>query len=173
MTRHTYPGTAMLGDYLRAAAGFVPIAAILATTRVGLTVAAVLAGIAALFLLFGIRTALRHGTQLELTDGAIGASGPFGARIAWPEMDGMKLAYYSTRRDRGGGWLQLELRAARAVLRLDSRINGFAVVLDHAAWAAAARGLPLDAATRANLQALGVGALAAEPAPRQARGGPA
>jgi hypothetical protein len=170
MTRHAYPGTALLCDYLRAAAGFVPTAIILATMRVNVAAATILAGVAALFLLFGIRTALRHGTQIELTDAAVRASGLLAASIAWSEIDGMKLAYYSTRRDRGGGWLQLELRAGRSALRLDSRIDGFAALVERAARAAAARSLPLDAATAANLRALGVSVPPALAVASEARG---
>jgi hypothetical protein len=173
MTRHAYPGTAILGDYLRAAAGLFPTAAILATTRVSLTAATILASVATLFLLFGVRTAVRQGTKVELTDTAVCASGPLGTSIAWSEIDGMKLAYYSTRRDRGGGWLQFELRAGRSALRLDSRIDGFAALVERAAQAAEARGLPLDAATAANLRALGINVPAAQPVVSEARGVPA
>jgi hypothetical protein len=146
----------MYGDYLRAAAGLAPAAAILATTRVDLAGGAILGGVAALFLGFGIRTALRHGTCVELSETAVRASGPLAGSIAWCELDRMKLAYYSTRRDKGSGWLQLELRAGRTALRFDSRIGGFAALVERAAQAAQARGLRLDAATAANLQALGV-----------------
>jgi hypothetical protein len=173
MTRYAYPGTAMLGDYLRSAAGLVPATTILATMRVSMTAAAILAGVAALFLLFGIRTALRHRTVVELTDTAVRTSGPFAASIAWSEIEGMRLAYYSTRRDRRDGWLQLELRAGRSALRLDSRIDGFAALVERASRAAEARGLPLDRATAANLRALAVGSPAAVPAMREARGGAA
>jgi hypothetical protein len=155
MTRLAYPGSAMLSDYLRAAAGLVPTAAILATMRVSVAAAAVLAGAAALFLVFGIRTALRHATRIELSDDVLRASGPLSGSVVWSELDGIRLAYYSIRRDRGGGWMQLELRAGRSVLRLDSRIEGFALLVERAARAAAARGLPLDAATAANLRSLG------------------
>jgi hypothetical protein len=166
MTRHAYPSTAMLGDYLRAAAGLVPAAAILATARVGVTATIVLTGIAALFLVFGIRTALHHGTQVELTEAALRASGLRAAAIAWSKLDGVRLAYYSTRRNRTDGWLQLELRAGCSIVRLDSRIEGFDALVARAARAAEARGLPLDAATAANLRALGIGA----PNRREARG---
>jgi hypothetical protein len=173
MTRHAYPGSAMLADYLRAAAGFVPTSTILATVRVSVAAGAILAGIAALFLLFGIRTALRHRTIIEASDTAIRASGPFAASFAWSELDRLKLAYYSARRDRRDGWLQLELGAGRSVLRLDSRIDGFAALVERASRAAAARGLPFDAATTANLTALARNAPADRPAIREARGGAA
>jgi hypothetical protein len=173
MTRLAYPGRAMLGDYLRAAAGLVPTAAVLATVRVSVAAAAFLASAAALFLFFGIRTALRHGTRVELNEAVLRASGPLAQSIVWSELDGIKLAYYSTRRDRGGGWMQLQLRAGRSVLRLDSRIEGFAVVVERAARAAAARRLPLDAATAANLQSLGVAAPATGAAILETRRGAA
>jgi hypothetical protein len=160
MTRLTYPGAAMYGDYLRAAAGLVPTAAILATTPVGVTAGAILSGVAGLFLVFGIRTALRHGTRVELTEAAIIASGPFARSVAWSELERMKLAYYSARRDKGGGWLQLELRSGRSALRLDSRLEGFPALVERAAQAARSRSLRLDAATVANLQALGLEASA-------------
>ena len=158
MTRLAYPGSAMLGDYLRAAAGLAPTMAILATVRVSVTTAAVLAGALALFLCFGIRTALRHATRVELSEAVLHASGPLARSILWSELDGIKLAYYSIRRDRSGGWMQLELRAGRSVVRFDSRIEGFAVLVERAARAAAARGLSLDASTAANLRSLGIGA---------------
>lgn len=156
MTQLAYPGNAMYGDYLRAAAGLVPASAILATTHVDLAGGAILGGVAALFLGFGIRTALRHGTRVELTEAAVRATGPLAGSIAWSELDRLKLAYYSTRRDKGSGWLQLELRAGRSALRFDSRIDGFAALVERAAQAAQSRGLGLDAATAANLQAFGI-----------------
>jgi hypothetical protein len=156
MTRHAYPSSAMIGDYLRAVAGFVPAAVILALAPVGAVAAAILGGLAALFSVFGIRTALRHGTRVEMTETGLSAAGPIAAAIRWAELDRMKLAYYSTRRDRRDGWMQLELRAGWSRIRLDSRIDGFAELVERAARAAAARRLVLSAATVANLETLGI-----------------
>jgi hypothetical protein len=163
MTRHAYPTPALLGDYARAAVGLVPMAAILTTMSVGIIAATVLGGFAALFAAFAIRTALRHGTQIEATEAALTASGLRRVSISWSELDRMKLAYYSTRRDRRGGWLQLELRAGPSTLRLDSRIEGFADLVQASVRAAETRGLFLSPATSTNLQALGVRFSAAEP----------
>ncbi len=157
MTRHAYPNSAMIGDYLRAAAGVVPVALILAIAPVGTGAGAILGGLAALFLVFGVRTALRHMTRVEISDAGLSASGPLSASIHWAELDGIKLAYYSTRRDRRDGWMQLELRAGSARVRLDSRIDGFPALVERAARAAEMRGLELSAATSANLEALGIG----------------
>ena len=155
-TRHVYPSSAMIGDYLRAAAGLVPTGALFATAPVGEVAGAVLGSFAAIFAVFGLRTALRHGTSLEMSETELRARGVWSETIAWAELDRMKLAYYSTRRDRKSGWMQLEVGAAGRRLRLDSRIGGFDQVVRRAAVAAAARGLELSEATVSNLQALGL-----------------
>jgi hypothetical protein len=155
-TRHAYPASAMLGDYLRAAAGLVPVGVVFATVPVGTVAAGILGGFAAIFGVFGVRTALRHGTSLEMTDTELRARGIWRTTIRWDELDRMRLAYYSTRRDRRSGWMQLDLGAGAARVRLDSRIEGFDRVVRHAAEIAAARGLALNEATMSNLEALGI-----------------
>jgi hypothetical protein len=161
----------MYGDYVRAAAGFVPTAAILATMPVGMVAATVLSGFIALFGVFGVRTILRHGTRFEMTGTALRASGLRRRSIAWGELDCMTLAYYSTRRDRRDGWTQLELRSGWTKVRLDSRIEGFTELVDKSARAARSRGLALSAATLANLAALGV-RIHTEPGAWEAAGDP-
>jgi hypothetical protein len=157
MNRHTYPSSAMIGDYLRSIAGLVPATAILAIAAPGPVATGILVGLAALFALFGLRTGLRHMTRIEASETGLAASGPLSTSIRWAELDCMKLAYYSTRRDRRDGWMQLELRADASTIRLDSRIAGFAELVERAARAAATRELELSAATIANLAALGIG----------------
>jgi hypothetical protein len=152
----TYPVSAMLGDYLRAGAGLVPSALILATVSVNGVAGVVIGGFAAIFGAFAVRTALRHGTRIEIGDAGVRATGLKRVEIDWAELDRMKLAYYSTRRDRKSGWMQLQLGAGRARLALDSRLDGFDRVVRRASAAAAARDLELTEATIANLGALGI-----------------
>jgi len=152
--RYSYSSSAMLGDYLRAAAGLLPVAAVFATVSVDTVVAVLFGGFGAIFGAFGIRTALRHGTILEVSETGLRAAGLRRVMIPWAALDRMKLAYYSTRRDRKAGWMQLQLGAGPARLTLDSRLDGFEQLVRHAAIAAAARDLELSEATAANLQAL-------------------
>ena len=155
-TRHAYPASAMVGDYLRAAAGLVPVGVVFATVPVGAVAAGVLGSFAAIFAAFGLRTALRHGTSVEMTDTELRARGLWRTTIEWDELDRVRLAYYSTRRDRRSGWMQLDLGAGAARVRLDSRIAGFDEVVRRAAAVAAVRAIPLSEATAANLDALGI-----------------
>ena len=153
---HAYSTAAMAGDYLRAAAGLLPSGVLLVAVPVGTVTAVILGGFAVLFGVFAARTALRHGTRIEMTPQGIRAVGPWPHAIFWSELDRLRLAYYSTRRDRKSGWMQLELGAGRARLRMDSRIDGFEIVVRRAALAATARGLPISDSTAANLEALGI-----------------
>jgi len=163
MTHHTYPPSTLLSDYLRAAAGFFPTVAVLAVEPVGIVGGTTLGGFAAIFAIFGIRTALRHCTSIEVTEAALQSSGLLQVSIWWSKLDRMKLSYYSTRRDGRGGWMQLKLGAGWSSLRIDSRVEGFTELVIASAKAAETRGLSLDPATSANLQALGIGLRAAEP----------
>jgi hypothetical protein len=155
-TRHIYPASAMVGDYLRAAAGLVPTGVLFATVPIGAAAGTVLGVFAGIFGVFGLRTLLRHGTSLEMTDTELRTHGAYRRMIRWAELDRMKLSYYSTRRDRRAGWMQLELGAAGAKVKLDSRIDGFDQVVRRAAAAADARGIDLNEATVANLESLGI-----------------
>jgi hypothetical protein len=155
-TRHSYPASAMAGDYLRAAAGLVPTGLLFATVPIGAVPGAVLGTFAVVFGIFGLRTALRLATRLEMTDTDLRTEGAVRRRIAWAELDRFKLAYYSTRRDRRSGWMQLQLGAGHSRVNLDSRIEGFDQLVRRAAKVAAARGLEVGDATAANLEALGI-----------------
>ena len=151
----------MIGDYLRAAVGVVPAGTIFATMPVAPVPATLLGGFAIIFGIFGLRTALRHNTSIEMTDTEIRANGLvaggiFTRTIAWAELDRLRLAYYSTRRDRKSGWMQLELGGGGKRLSLDSRIAGFGEVVRRAAEAAGENHLQVSEATAANLEALGV-----------------
>jgi hypothetical protein len=155
-TRHVYPTAAMIGDYLRAAAGLVPTGVVFATEPVGTVAATVLGSFAAVFGIFGLRTVLRHGTRLEMSDTELRAFGAWPCTITWADLDRMKLTYYSTRRDRRSGWMQLDLAAGGSRVKLDSRIAGFDRLVRSAAEVAVSRGVALNEATLTNLEALGI-----------------
>jgi hypothetical protein len=146
----------MLGDYLRAAAGLVPSLFLLLSGPVGTVPGVILAGLSVIFGAFLLRTVLRHLTRIEMSEAGVRAAGLWRAAVAWEALDRMKLGYYSTRRDRKAGWMQLELGAGRSRVRLDSRIEGFDAVVRRAAAVAHAHGLDLNEATQTNLLALGI-----------------
>jgi hypothetical protein len=153
-----YPIATLYGDYLRAAFGLVLTAGPLLVLELTHGVALVLAALGLLFAWFGARTVLRHLSRFELSPEAIALRGPLARRVAWADLERIKLAYYAPRRAHDRGWLQLELRSIdRGRIQLDSTLAGFDQVLEQASRAARAKALPLDPATQANLAALGLG----------------
>ena len=158
-----YPIAALYADYLRAAFGLALTAGPLLLLDPAGVVAALLGALGLLFGWFGMRTVLRHLSRVELSQDAIALCGPVSRRLAWDDLDRMKLAYYAPRRSRDDGWMQLTLRGADGcAIQLDSTLAGFDQVLDEASRAARAKTLSLDPATHANLAALGLSA-AGEP----------
>ena len=155
MTVLRYPARALAGDYARAAIGVMLCGGGALLAPPGGAAFWILAALAILFAGFAARTALRHATAVTLGPGGVATTGPRPARIDWPALDHMRLAYYSTRRDRSNGWMQLTLGAGRTRLQLDSALDDFPLVAAAASHAADMNGLALSAATRANFEALG------------------
>jgi hypothetical protein len=156
MSLLAYPRAAAFGDLVRALLGagvvLVPVAAV--PTGPVVTVLALAA--VAVFAALGLRAALLLCTRFEIDEAGIAALGPINRAVSWRDLRMVKLAYYSTRRDRSGGWLQLTLVDGRRRVSIDSRLDGFGRLAAIAAAAACARNLTLDPATRSNFEALGI-----------------
>jgi len=151
-----YSWRALLPDYAGSAIGLLSSLGPLAFVHPASPVAWVLAAVAALFLVYFGRTVCRQLIHIELDETGIRAKGPLGAAIRWDDLCSLRLDYYSTRRDREGGWMQLRLRDARRTIRIDSELDGFADLVRAVALEARRRGAALDEATRANLAVLGL-----------------
>ncbi len=153
-----YPLRSLGSDYLGGATGLAVSLGLLGRAELALPVAAVVAAVAALFLVYFARTVCRQLTQIELDESGIRVLGPAvlrpGASIRWADLRLLRLDYYSTRRDGEGGWMQLRLGDAQRTIRIDSGLDGFAELVDAAARAAARRDLARDAATLAHREAM-------------------
>jgi hypothetical protein len=156
MSVHRYSFRSLLADYLRGGAGLVIGAGGLLLAPNVLHVVVIFGGLTGLFLLFTIRTALRQWTWIELTDDAISVGQPRRETLRWDQLSYVKLRYYSTRRNRTGGWMALKLASAGERIAVDSNIDGFEAIAARAARAALANRLALDEITQTNLAALGL-----------------
>jgi hypothetical protein len=152
-----YPRQTLWADYLRAGTGAVLCGLPLAVIEVNRWVAVLLCAGFLLFSIFFIRTALRQKTRYLLGPDTLCADGPAGTLVEWNRLDRMKLSYFSTKRDRSDGWMQLAVGSAGGrVVRVDSALEGFYDIVERAARAAEATGLELSVATRANLRSMGI-----------------
>jgi hypothetical protein len=151
--RFAYPGRALRADYARASAGLL-FAAAMIFLPLHWALAASFGTISALLLGFGLRTALRQMSRIELSQTAIAVTGPLPRRIAWTELTSFRLRYFALRKDRRLGWMELTLKGNGANLSIESQIDGFATIVERAAQAAGE--LDVDEATLVNLAALGL-----------------
>jgi hypothetical protein len=138
------------------AAGFALAAGLLVFAQPAGPLVWVLAAAAALFLVYFGRAVVRYLTRIELDEQGIRALGPLGATIPWDEMCSLRLNHYTTRSDRSGGWMQLEMRSVRRSIRVDSSLTGFAGLAAYAGREALRRDKIADAVTRSNLSVLGI-----------------
>ncbi len=156
VARYRYPPRALVGDYLRSACGLILTAGPLFLGDILLSVRIILIVVAFLFLAFGLRTFVRQAVTVEMRDRGILVRGPLGRGIEWRDLDDMRLSFFSTRRDRETGWMQLRLSAGKTRIRLDGALDGFREIAAAATEAARARKLELNAATVENLMAIGI-----------------
>jgi hypothetical protein len=151
---HVYPTHSLMSDYARGGAGLAFLA--LALVPMHWSLHLFFGAIAALLLAFGARTFLRARSRVLVDEAGIAIEGPWGKHLAWTALDGLKLRYFSTRRDRKRGWMELTLIGAGARLTIESQIGGFETIVRRASAAADAQGVAVDASTAGNLASLDV-----------------
>ena len=160
MKTYRYPPRELAGDYARAGVGLAVTAGPLSFLPTTPIIMWILAGFAALFVVFAARTAIRHMTVVRIDDAGVAAVGPMGVSVRWDDLKGVALSYYSTRRDRTRGWMQLSVRGNGRALRLDSTIEGFRDIAAQVVRHAELKRIEFSPATTGNLTALGVVAAA-------------
>ncbi len=152
-----YPRETLWADYIRAATGVILCGLPLLFVEVNRWLAVILAGGFLLFGAFLVRTAFRQRTHYLLGPDTLCADGPAGTLVEWSRLDRMKLSYFSTKRDRTSGWMQLVVGSTGArTVKVDSSLDGFYDIVERAARAAESRGLELSRTTRVNLRSMGI-----------------
>ena len=112
-SRHRYPPRAVLLDYLYSGLGLLFTLGPLGLAASGGPAAWVLGALAALFAVYGVRTLLRHRTWLSVSEDGVTVHGLLRRHLPWERLTRCTLGYYSTRRKRDRGWMQLTLKAGR------------------------------------------------------------
>ena len=154
MAEFRYPMGRLWGDVARASVGIAVCGALAAAMPYASVQFFIFAGLTAVFLWYCLLTVKRARMRIVLSGEGLSIS-PGQGEIVWRELAQMRLVYYSTRRDREDGWMQLELAdTSGRKLRLDSRADGFDVIARAAARGAAENALELDEASVHNLRGL-------------------
>lgn len=166
MSVHRYDRHSVRADLRRAATGLILTVAPMLLLGDSNAALAILGALVLLFLAFGLRTALRGMTLVHVTEHGL-SSDSLGGRarrlpglaprtIAWRDIRKVGLRFFSLKRDRSEGWMELSLGDGRQSLRLDSTLDGFKDIVVRAAAAAHTNGVALSDSTQANMAALGI-----------------
>ena len=156
MTTHRHNFQALMPEYIRTGVGVALTAGPALLIDAIAPVAWALGILAVIFAAFAVTVALRQVSVIDCTDGGISVSGPVRKSLAWNDLRGAQLRYFSTRRDGAKGWMQLVLKGRRVSIRIESTLTGFADIVAHAAKAAKDGRVELSSATCGNLETLGV-----------------
>lgn len=161
MNRLYYPLSHLWPDYVRAGLGVAISLGLLLFAAPQSVIFILLAGLSLLFAWLGAATLWRQQIEIQLDSSGVASYGRwrFGRPrrvIPWAGITGVALKYYSTRRDRSEGWLQLTIEGHGGRLRVDSDLTGFPLLVREALAAADRYGIPLSDVTRANAARLAV-----------------
>jgi hypothetical protein len=156
MTEYRYPLGRIVADCSLFGIGAVMSGGVVALAPTVLYVVLLFGGLTGVFLLFTIRTALRHRLRIAVDAEGMTIKGARVRAVKWAEVEAVRLRYYSTRRNRKDGWMTLRLKAGGRWVEIDSHLEGFEVLARLVAEAASRRGLALDPTTRGNFSAMGL-----------------
>ena len=156
MKQHRYPFRALIVDDVKAAVGLIICAGPLLLDDLSHFWLYVFSVLTALFVVFAIRTAIRHTRVIELSDKGVRTRGFMPTGFDWEEVERIQLRYYSTRRDQERGWMSLKLGAPGSTVVIDSSITGFEDIARQVAAVALYRQIDLSPASRDNFDAMGI-----------------
>ena len=157
MTRFKYPLRTLILDDAKAVIGLIICAGPLFLDDLARFSLYVFSVLTVLFLVFSVRTAIRHTRVLELSEKGIRMRGVWERGFDWEELKSVQLRYYSTRRDHERGWMTLKLRGGGSSVAVDSSIVGFEDIAQQVAAAARQREVDLSPGTWENFGAMGIG----------------
>jgi len=156
VTTHRYERGVILGEYARGGLGLTVFSVPLVATPLATTMTVIFGGLAALFGVYVVRAWLRSSQAIEIDGDGIRRTGPMSVVIPWQELDAFEVRYFSTRRDRTGGWMELKIAGDGGKLAVESSIDDFETVARHCMLVARRNGLELSQTTQDNLRALGL-----------------
>lgn len=155
-TTHNYPSKELTGDYVRGGIGVLICGAPLVFADSMPVAAWFLIILVAVFGGFVLRTAIRNFTWIKAEPEGIRTIGILGKAIRWEEISKVKLRYFSTKRDRSGGWMQMKVTGRGKTIELDSALTDFEDLARRVGEAAVDARAAMDETTRANFALMGI-----------------
>jgi len=154
--RFHYPLRNLVPDYLRAGFGFgltmLPMPHAIGGHPVVLLI---VLSLAILFGSFGLTTFLRQKSTVCASEDGLWIEGPRARSILWQEVREIDLRYFSTRKDRDKGWLQMKVIGPAGTIKVDSNLDDFDSLLRWVVTAITRHDLSVTAIGRENFASVG------------------
>ncbi len=110
-----------------------------------------------MFLGFVLQTLWRQFTVITVEERGLIVSGPWVRRMAWGDIRKVRLKYFSTKKSRTEGWMEMILQGdGRRKLRIGSNLEGFDEVATAVARNVEAHGVVIDEISVENFNGLGI-----------------
>ena len=157
-----YNKKGLVFDMMRATLGLIIVLPALFLNQGNIYINIVLGSLSLLFFSFAIYICIRaqirfilHSDHLQVRNGLLQIE----KAVFFRDINKVALHYYSTRKDKKNGWLQLNIRYKNKKLRIDSQINDFSdlveTIIEKMPDDQKAQ-LELDDTTIDNLQSMGI-----------------
>ena len=158
MSQHTYPISSLAASYFKASFGLLVSGSALFFLNLSVGLLIIFAILFLMFVMFSIKVVLRSFTIVRLSEEGIHVTGTLrsGRFLRWEEAEGLKISYFSTRRDRESGSMQLSFYGRGRRITVDSSISQFNTIAEYTAAAVKEKNIAMDSITRTNLEALGI-----------------
>ena len=151
-----YSASSLNSDILKSLIGFFLCIAPILLVKMMPWIMIILFCSAGVFVVFGGRAWSRKYTKVIVDETGVTVKGFMSAYIKWQDLNHLKLSYYSTRRSRKNGWMQLQLKSISQGFTIDSNLYGFEDLCQKAYSSATNNDLELTVRTRRNLAELGI-----------------
>ena len=156
MSTHKYPVSSLRSDYLRACAGIVFTSLMLVGASSIPVVSLIVGSILFLFVGFGFQTWNRHLTTIRIDGDGLNVYGLRRRKIQWQQLTGAKLRFFTMKRDRNSGWMELTLLTENGKYKIDSSIQGFNKIAQAVVHSAEANNVVIDKTSVENFNGIGI-----------------
>jgi hypothetical protein len=155
---HRWPVRALSGDIIRGAVACGVALFFLLLIPIASIVFFIVLALGVVFGLYLASTLSRLRSTIEVDEQGVRLSGGLlGTKsVKWRELRRFELRYFSLKRDRTEGWMDLKLQGSGQTIAIDDRLDRFHEVLARAWEAARAADVGVSEATHANLIAAGI-----------------
>lgn len=156
MNGYRYPVSSLRGDYFQAGIGM-SITGLLLIGASSVPVMFVIIGsLFALFAGFGIKTWSKHMTLIQIEPDGLQIFGLRRRQVSWEDLSGAKLRFFTVKRDRDAGWMELTLFTDKGKVKIESSIDGFNEIAASVAKTVESKNVVIDETSVENFNAIGI-----------------